>query len=75
MQEFTDQELEQVSGGIYTQEQAVNRALGNAGLRMDQVQNLKFEGNEVSFSFNHTHYSYKMDMNTGSILHFERHVY
>ena len=69
MQKFTDQELEQVTGGAaYSTDQAINRALGNAGLRIDQVKDLKCEGGVVSFVFNHSRYTYKMDMASGSIL-------
>ena len=75
MQKLNEEALNQVTGGAYSPDQAMRRAVGNAGLRMDQVRNLKFEGDEVSFSFNHENYRYKMDMATGSILNFQKSMF
>ena len=71
-----DEAMENVSGGVITEDRALARALGNAGLRQNQVHIIKTELGyengkqvyEVSFEFNHKVFSYMIDANNSNIL-------
>ena len=78
---LTEQDLENVSGGIITPEEAFAAALEHAGLSENQIRLLKkieldFEHGrriyEVEFFHNGLEYEYDIDAKSGKILKFEK---
>ena len=78
---LSDQELEQVVGGMLTQDQALEKALQHANLRRDQVDFVKkveldYEHGrqvyEIKFYQGQMEYEYDVDAENGNILKFDK---
>ena len=76
-----DSELENVAGGMLTQEEALTKALTHAKLKKDQIEYVKkikldFEHGkkvfEIEFFHNGFEYEYDIDAETGRVLKFEK---
>ena len=78
---LNDAELEEVAGGILTQDEALAKALEHAQLRKDQLDFVKkaemdYEHGrkvwEINFYQGGFEYEYNIDAETGSVLKFEK---
>ena len=78
---LSDQDLENVSGGTLTQDEALEKALMHAGLnrkQLDFVKKVELDREhgrkiyEISFYQGGFEYEYDVDAETGSILKFEK---
>ena len=78
---LNDKELDTVAGGAITQDDALARALEHAQLKQNQLDFVKpieldFEHGrkvyEIKFYQGGLEYEYKIDVETGSILKFEK---
>ncbi len=78
---LSDQELEQVVGGMLTQDQALEKALQHANLRRDQVDFVKkveldYEHGrqvyEIKFYQGRMEYEYDVDAENGNLLKFDK---
>ena len=81
MNRLSDQEMEKVSGGTLTKDEALAKALEHAKLRKDQVDFVKkveldYEHGrkvyEVKFYQGGFEYEFDIDAETGSVLKFEK---
>ena len=81
MNKLSDQEMENVSGGTLTQDEALAKALEHAKLKRDQVDfvkrvDLDYEHGrkvyEIKFYQGGFEYEYDIDAETGSVLKFEK---
>ena len=81
MNRLNDQEMEKVSGGTLTRDEALAKALEHAKLRKDQVDFVKkveldYEHGrkvyEVKFYQGGFEYEFDIDAETGSVLKFEK---
>ena len=81
MNKINDNELEQVSGGTLTQDEALARALDHAGLSRDQLDYVKHaemdweHGTkvwEIKFYQGGMEYEYDVNAETGAIMKFEK---
>ena len=81
MNRLNDQEMEKVSGGTLTKDEALTNALEHAKLRKDQVDFVKkveldYEHGrkvyEVKFYQGGFEYEFDIDAETGSVLKFEK---
>ena len=81
MNRLNDQEMEKVSGGTLTRDEALAKALEHAKLRKDQVDFVKkveldYEHGrkvyEVKFYQGSFEYEFDIDAETGSVLKFEK---
>ena len=78
---LNDTELEKISGGTLTQDEALAKALEHANLKKDQLDFLKMveldyehgrKVYEVSFYKGGFEYEFDIDAETGSVLKFEK---
>lgn len=78
---LSDQQMESVSGGIITKEEALDSALAHVKLKKDQLEYLKkveldFEHGkkvyEITFFYNGFEYEFDIDAETGKVLEFDR---
>ena len=81
MNKLSEQELENVAGGVVSEEVALNAALEHAHLKKDQLDFLKkieldYENGkkvyEISFYKGGMEYEYDIDAKTGRVLKFEK---
>ena len=81
MNNISDRELQQVSGGTLTQDEALAKALEHANLRKDQIDFVKkvemdFERGrkiyEIDFYKGGFEYEFDVDAETGTILKFKK---
>ena len=81
MNKLSDREMENVAGGMLTQDEALAKALEHARLKRDQVDFVKrvemdYERGrkvyEITFYQGGFEYEYDIDAETGNVLKFER---
>ncbi len=81
MNNISDRELQQVSGGTLTQDEALAKSLEHANLRKDQIDFVKkvemdFERGrkiyEIDFYKGGFEYEFDVDAETGTILKFKK---
>ena len=81
MNHMSDMEMEKVSGGTLTKDEALAKALEHASLRRDQIEFLKrveldYERGrkvyEITFYQGGFEYEFDIDAETGSVLKFDK---
>jgi uncharacterized membrane protein YkoI len=81
MNKLSDREMENVAGGMLTQDEALAKALEHASLRRDQIEFLKrveldYERGrkvyEITFYQGGFEYEFDIDAETGSVLKFDK---
>ena len=81
LNKISDQDLEKVAGGTLTQDEAIAKALEHANLKKEQIDffkkvELDYERGhkvyEVKFYHGGIEYEYDIDVETGSVVKFEK---